>query len=126
MSLGEPKRGGGQPIVILVPINIYFIHCTVANDHIYTNAPLSRPISEVKRVRARLVRTWGTSLESRGVVGTFNFFYPSRGSRDSWSVCPLFQLYLFCLLYRRVYYRCLLRVHSTYGILSVLIDRYII
>ena len=62
-------------IVILAPINIYFIHWSVANDHIYTNAPLSRPISEVKRVRARLVRTWGTSLESRGVVGNFIFFF---------------------------------------------------
>ena len=62
-------------MVILAPINIHFIHWTIANDHIYTNAPLSRPISEVKRVRARLVRTWGTSLESRGVVGNFFFFF---------------------------------------------------
>ena len=65
-------------VVILAPINIYLIHRAVANDHIYTNAPLSRPISEVKRVRARLVRTWGTSLESRGVVGIkffFSFFF---------------------------------------------------
>ena len=55
-------------------IYIAFIYQVIANDHIYTNAPLSRPISEVKRVRARLVRTWGTSLESRGVVGTTFFF----------------------------------------------------
>ena len=47
----------------------------VANDHTAMNAPLSRPISEVKRGRAVLVRTWGTSLESTSVVRyLFNFF----------------------------------------------------
>ena len=56
-------------------INLTLFPLAVANDHIYTNAPLSRPISEVKRVRARLVRTWGTSLESRGVVGKLLFFF---------------------------------------------------
>ena len=56
-------------------INLTLFPLATANDHIYTNAPLSRPISEVKRVRARLVRTWGTSLESRGVVGKFYFFF---------------------------------------------------
>ena len=99
-----------------------FLQCSFGFVHTCLKAPHSRPICEVKRTWAQLVRAWGTSLESCGNEFFHDFFFPfffrwvcvyaewmgvrkvrvvpplfmpsSLYARPSYNVCPLLPLFL--------------------------------